>query len=67
MKYKEMIDEICKKIEQVSGVRLRFFGCNGMYSCSTHSPWSYLYGYHSRKDIYTYLDGILHGLEYNKK
>ena len=66
MKYKEKIDELCKTIEQVSGVHLSFYGCNGEYSCSTFCPWSYLHGYHSRKDIYIYLDGVYSGLKYNK-
>lgn len=67
MKYKKLIDELCKQIEQVSGVHLSFFGSNGVYTCSQYCPWSYLRGYNSGRDIYLFLDGLYQGITYNNK
>lgn len=64
--YKEKMEEFCKTIEELSGVHLSFYGCNGEFSCSTFTCWSYLNGYHSRKEICIYLEGIVNGLRYKK-
>ena len=67
MVYKERMENYVKTIEELSGVKLRFFGCNGEYSCSTFTSFSYLNGYHSRKEICIYLEGVIDGLRRNKK
>lgn len=65
--YKDLMERYIKRIEELSGVKLRFAGCNGEWCASGFTPWSYLRGYHSRRDICLYLDGIVVGLEHQQR
>lgn len=62
--YKGLMNKYTKRIEELSGVQLRFYGCNGEWAASNITPWTYLHGYHSRRDICLYLEGIIAGLEH---
>jgi len=64
--YKSRMQKYIQRIEELSGVKLRFYSCNGEWSSTKFTHWTYLNGYHSRRDICLFLEGIIEGLAYKE-
>ena len=63
----ENLTNLGKMLTELTGTEHRFAGCNGEYCCCNFSPFSYLRGYHTMKEITLYVEALINGLEFNKK
>lgn len=63
----DRLDELCKKLSEMTGLNIRWAGSNGEYCCVGDNPFNYLQGYHTKHDTILYIEGLLSGMAFWKR
>ena len=68
----EMVKAKVARLEVLTGIDFNVLGCNGLYSVTPKSgvpftAFSYMSYYRKTRDLDIYLDGVIAGLEFNRK
>lgn len=58
----DRLDELCKKLSEMTGLNIRWAGSNGECCCVGDNPFNYLQGYHTKHDTILYIEGLLCGM-----
>lgn len=60
------LNELADMLTKATGIKHSFAGSNGMFFSASFSPFPYLNGAHSAKDICLYLEGVLSAFQFIK-